>query len=51
MLANHLGRHGQKLQAGWIIPAGAPTDARPLAAGTVATARYSHLGPVTVRAV
>ncbi len=51
MLANHLGRHGQKLEAGWIIPAGAPTDARPLAPGTVAQARYSHLGSVTVRGV
>ncbi len=48
MLANHLGKHGQKLEAGWIVMAGAATDARPLAAGTVATARYSHLGSVTV---
>ncbi len=51
MLANHLGRHGQKLEKGWIIPAGAPTDARPLGPGTVAHARYSHLGTVTVRGV
>ncbi|WP_420450209.1 2-keto-4-pentenoate hydratase [Ilumatobacter sp.] len=50
MLANHLGKHGQQLDAGWIVMAGAATDARPLAAGTVATARYSHLGPVTVTA-
>ena len=50
MLANHLGRHGQQLDAGWIVMAGAATDARPLAAGTVATARYSHLGAVTVTA-
>jgi 2-oxo-3-hexenedioate decarboxylase len=49
MLANHLGRHGQKLEAGWLIMAGAATDARPLSPGTVATARYSHLGSVTVR--
>lgn len=48
MLANHLGKHGQKLEAGWIVMAGAATDARPLQAGTVATARYSHLGSVTV---
>ncbi len=48
MLANHLGRHGQKLEAGWLVMAGAATDARPLGAGTVATARYSHLGSVTV---
>lgn len=48
MLANHLGRHGQQLDAGWIVMAGAVTDAQPLAAGTVATARYSHLDSVTV---
>ncbi len=48
MLANHLGKHGQKLEAGWIVLAGAATDARPLNDGTVATARYSHFGPVTV---
>jgi len=48
MLANHLGKHGQKLEPGWIVMAGAATDARPLSAGTVATARYSHLGSVTV---
>ena len=49
MLANHLGKHGQKLEAGWIVMAGAATDAKPLVSGTVATARYSHLGSVTVR--
>ena len=48
MLANHLGKHGQKLDAGWLVMAGAATDARPLADGTIATARYSHLGTVTV---
>lgn len=50
MLANHLGKHGQELAAGWIVMAGAATDARPLTAGTVAMARYSHLGTVTVTA-
>lgn len=49
MLANHLGKHGQKLESGWIVMAGAATDAKPLVSGTVATARYSHLGSVTVR--
>lgn len=48
MLANHLGTHGQKLEAGWFVMAGAATDARPLAPGTQATARYSHLGSVTL---
>ncbi len=51
MLANHVGRNGGKLEAGWVIPAGAPTDARPLGVGTVATARYSCLGPVSVTGV
>ncbi len=51
MLANHVGRRGGKLEAGWVIPAGAPTDARPLGVGTRATARYSHLGSVSVRGV
>ncbi len=49
LLANHLGRHGQKLQAGWTILAGAPTDAKPLGAGTRARALYSHLDPVSIR--
>ncbi len=48
MLANHLGKHGQKLQSGWLVMAGAATDARPLEASTTAVARYSHLGSVTV---
>ncbi len=51
MLANHLGKHGQKLEAGWLVMAGAATDARPLAVGTTATASYSHLGSVTVTGV
>lgn len=48
MLANFLGKHGQKLEAGWFVMAGAATDARPLASGTTATARYSHLGSVSI---
>ena len=51
MLANHLGRYGGKLEAGWVIPAGAPCAAQPLTPGTVAVARYSHLGSVTARAI
>lgn len=51
MLANHVGKHGQKLEAGWIVMAGAPTDAKPLTVGTTATARYSALGSVTVTGV
>lgn len=48
MLANHVGKHGQKLDAGWLIMAGATTAAQPLAPGTTATAHYGHLGSVTV---
>ncbi len=48
MLANHVGKHGLTLQAGWIVMAGATTDARPIGPGTIATARYSHLDSVTV---
>jgi len=48
LLANHMGKHGRKLEAGWIVMAGATTDARPLGAGVTATARYSHLGSVSV---
>lgn len=51
MLANHLGRHGHKLESGWLVMAGAATDARPLGAGTTAMARYSHLGSVQVTGV
>lgn len=48
MLANHLGKHGQRLRAGWTILAGAPTDAKPLGAGTRARARYSHFDSVSI---
>ena len=51
MLANHLGRYGHQLEAGWLIMAGACTPARPLGVGTVATARYSHVGSVTVKGI
>lgn len=49
-LANHLGRRGAKLSAGFTILAGALTAATPISAGTHATATYAHLGQVTVRA-
>lgn len=51
LLVRHLARTDRGLEAGWIVMAGAPTDARPLEPGTVATASYSHFGDVTVRAV
>ncbi len=51
MLANHLGKHGQKLEAGWIVMAGAPTDAKPLGIGTVVKARYSGVDAVSLKGV
>lgn len=51
LLVRHLDRYDRGLEAGWIVMAGAPTDARPLSAGSVATASYSHFSDVTVRAV
>ena len=51
LLARHLARSGRGIEAGWIVMAGAPTDAQPLAPGSVATASYSHFSDVTVRAV
>lgn len=47
LLVHHLDRVGRKLEAGWTVLAGAATDARPLARGGVARARYSHLASVT----
>jgi 2-oxo-3-hexenedioate decarboxylase len=51
LLVRHLARSGRGLHAGWLVMAGAPLDARPLAVGTIATASYSHFGEVTVRGV
>ena len=51
MLVRHLARKDRGLLPGWIVLAGAPLGAEPLAPGTVATASYSHLGDVTARAV
>ncbi len=50
-LANHVGKAGLKLEAGWSILAGAVTDAKPFSTGTAVTARYSVLGSVSVTAV
>lgn len=49
LLVRHLARSGRRLEAGWLVLAGAPLDARPLAPGTVATASYSHFSDLTVR--
>lgn len=51
MLVRHLARKDRGLRAGWLVMAGAPLGAEPLAAGTVATATYSHFGSVTARGV
>lgn len=51
MLARHLAKYDRKLEAGWTVMAGAPTDAQPLTVGTQATARYGGLGAVSIRGV
>jgi 2-oxo-3-hexenedioate decarboxylase len=51
MLVRHLAKHDRGLHAGWVVMAGAPLGAEPLAPGTVATASYSHFGDVTARGV
>jgi len=48
MLANHLGRSGQKLKAGWIVMAGAATPAQPLGVDTTATARFGDFASVSI---
>ncbi len=49
MLVRHLHRYGRVVEAGWVVLAGAATDAKPLVHGTQATAVYSRFSPVTVR--
>ena len=51
LLARHLDRYGRKLEAGWLVLAGAVTDAKPLGRGTLVTARYGTFAAVTVRGV
>lgn len=51
LLANHLGRYGRKLEAGFVVLAGALTSAVPLTPKTHVTATYAHLGRVGVRAI
>lgn len=51
MLVRHLARKERGLAKGWIVLAGAPLSAEPLAVGTVATASYSHFGDVVARGV
>ena len=51
LLANHLGRRGKKIEAGWTLLAGGLTSAVPLHPGTHVSATYAHLGSVSVRAV
>jgi 2-oxo-3-hexenedioate decarboxylase len=51
MLANWLGAQGKSLQAGWMVFSGGLTAAVPLAAGSVVTASFAHLGSVSVRGV
>jgi len=50
-LVRHLHRYGRRLEAGWTVLAGAPTDAKALQSGTTVEARYTNLGSVTLTAV
>ena len=51
MLVRHLDGVGRRLEAGWVVLAGAMTDAKSLVAGAIAGANYDYLGFVTVRGV
>ena len=51
MLVRHLARKDRGLAKGWIVMAGAPLGAVPLAVGSVATASYSHFGDVVARGI
>lgn len=51
LLANHLGRRGRSLEAGWVVLSGGLTDAVRLAPGSHVSATFGHLGRVGVRAV
>jgi 2-oxo-3-hexenedioate decarboxylase len=48
-LVAHLHKRGRKLEAGWVVLAGAATDAQTLGIGTVASARYSAFPTVRVQ--
>lgn len=48
--ANTLAERGLALEAGWIVLTGGMTDAAPMPPGTSATAEFTHLGTVTLRA-
>jgi 2-oxo-3-hexenedioate decarboxylase len=49
LLVRHLHRSGLGLEPGWVVLAGAATDAKPLAIGTTVSARYSRFATVTVK--
>lgn len=51
LLANHLGRRGRRLEAGWVVLSGGLTDAVRLRPGSHVTATFAHLGRVGLRAV
>jgi 2-oxo-3-hexenedioate decarboxylase len=51
LLANHLGRRGRRLEAGWVVLSGGLTDAVRLAPGSHVSATFGHLGRVGVRAI
>ncbi len=47
-LANHLGRRGKELKAGWVVLTGGLTAAVPVRAGSTVTASFAHLGMTQV---
>lgn len=51
LLANELGRQGDRIQAGWIVLSGGLTDAIRLGPGSNVEATFARLGRVGVRAV
>lgn len=50
LLANFLGRRGQRIQAGWVILSGGLTDAVAIGAGDHVSATFGRLGRVGVHA-
>ena len=46
--ANHLGRRGHALEAGWVVLTGGMTDAVPVRAGARVAAHFTSLGTVTI---
>jgi 2-oxo-3-hexenedioate decarboxylase len=48
LAANALGARGLALEAGWLVLTGGLTDAVPVRPGASVTARFTHLGTITI---